>query len=309
MLRTGGGDVEPGEDAGVGGPGNATQGPGEQLLEQDAAASRVAVRENLQLALEIGFDRWGRMWMCAVFVLLLGMICVLVWSQWVYDLHHDDQCDQPLAFMLRVLYILVAVHAFQREIIRHLLCYSMLRDGPIEPLRVVIFRRIYFCATLMWPIMGAWMLARTQKCSSALRATVRVITLYYLTFVLIAIIVPAFLVAVLLVLIQHGVVRMPRSRNAAPDDLIDQLPRVTYSPELFDDNRPGCYPLACPICLDSFSSERLISRTPCTAGRHAFHTDCLQGWLRNAHTCPLCRADLTGAPGAGDEETGIELSS
>eukprot|EP00415_Alexandrium_ostenfeldii_P001624 UN1624 len=212
--------------------------------------------------------------------------------------------------MLRVLYILVAVHAFQREIVRHLLCYSMLRDGPVEPLRVVVFRRIYFFATLMWPIVGAWMLARTQKCSSALRATaVRVITLYYVTFVLIAIIIPALLVAVMLFLIQRGAVQMPRSRNAAPDDLIDRLPRVSFDPELFDDNRPGCYSLACPICLDTFNSDRPISCTPCVAGRHAFHTDCLQGWLRNAHTCPLCRADLIGALGTGDVEAGIELST
>jgi len=151
------------------------------------------------------------------------------------------------------------------------------------------------------------MLSKTQKCSSQLINAVWVITAYYAVVAVVAIIMPACLISVMLCLVRRGLIRAPRSRHAAPEGLIDQLPKVQFVEELFDDSN---YPVACPICLDTFDAERPITRTLCTKtpSGHAFHTDCLQGWLRCARTCPLCRQDLTELGGVPDETVGMELA-
>ena len=44
----------------------------------------------------------------------------------------------------------------------------------------------------------------------------------------------------------------------------------------------------------------VIRRTPCN---HYIHEDCLKGWLQQAQSCPLCRANLHSY-GAEDVEKG-----
>merc|ERR1719223_2583101 len=96
---------------------------------------------------------------------------------------------------------------------------------------------------------------------------------------------------------------MPRHANAAPEDLIEQLPKVTYDPSLFnDEGGPGCFPSQCPVCLETFDASRQISKTTCRPSGHAFHTDCLRGWLQCARTCPLCRTDLTDLADSDPED-------
>lgn len=286
----------------------------EELLEQGVPvpeANRLAVRSNLQGALEVSFQRWGRWWLCAVILLFLGLFCIIIWSQWIYDATSDEQCDQPLKKMLRLLYIIIALHAFQREIIRHLLCYSMTRDGPMEPCRVTLFRRCTVLATAVWPLAATWMLANVHVCNSRLRLAVTVIAAYYAVVVVVAILVPMFLISVMLCLVRRGLVRLPRSENAAPDDLIERLPKARFDPALFDDSgRPGSYPSSCCICLEAFDDREPITRSPCgTVSHHAFHTSCLQGWLQCARTCPLCRKDLLEAAEGRDVEVGAALES
>lgn len=263
-----------------------------------AEASRLAVQSSLQAALEVSFERWGRMWLCAVLLLVLGMFCILIWSQWVYDDHRDDQCDQPLATMLRLLYVIIAVHAFQREIIKHILCYSMTRDGPDEPCRVRLLRRTSVTATLLWPFVGGWMLSQTHDCSPQLQLAVEVISMYYGLVAFVAIILPACCITAMTFLLRRGLIRMPRSRNAAPAELIEQLPKVVFEEARFQDSP---YPAQCPICMDDFSAAAPITITTCRPNAHVFHTECLGDWLQCARTCPLCRVDLTEeAPAQGE---------
>mmetsp|Transcript_102947 Transcript_102947/g.258217 ORF Transcript_102947/g.258217 Transcript_102947/m.258217 type:complete len:295 (-) Transcript_102947:150-1034(-) len=284
----------------------------EELVQQGIPApeaNRLAVRASLQAALEVSFEHCGKIWLLSVILLVAGMFCVLIWSQYIYDAHKNDPCDQPLAFMLRLLYIIIAVYAFQREIVRHLLCYSMVRDGPVEPCRVVLFKRLCFSATILWPIVGGFMLMQAQSCTDQLKMAVRVITAYYAVVAVVAVIAPACFITVMLFLIRRGLVRMPRNANAAPEDFIEQLPKIPYDPVLFnDEGGPGCYPSQCPVCLDNFDACRPISKTTCRPNGHAFHTECLSGWLQCARTCPLCRMDLTDPDGANDPEAGMEMA-
>jgi len=278
----------------------------EELVEQGVSVSearRLAVQASLRAALEASFERWGALWLCALAALVLGMLCVAVWADRVCEAHRDDRCDQPLALMLRLLSLILVVLTFQQAIIRNLLCYSMSRDGPVAPCRVVCFRRSSMLATVLWPIVGYWMLSHAHNCSTELKTAVRVITGYYMIVALVVLVVPGCFIGVMLFLIRHRLIRMPRSRHAAPDDLITKLPKLKYDPGLFNDRcGPGCYPSECPICLDAFGPDRQITRTPCQPNNHAFHTDCLRGWLQCARTCPLCRTDLTDLADSDPED-------
>lgn len=291
----------------------------EELLEAgppEAEANRLAIRSSFQNVLEVGFERWGRYWLCVVILLFLGMLCVVIWSQWVYDsCKTDNHCNQPLKLMLRLLYLIIAVYAFQREIIRHLLCYSMMRDGPEEPCRVVLFRRLALLAMGLWPVAGTWMLLHVGPgCNPDLQHAILVIIIYYAVMVVVAVLVPACVIGVMFCCVRHGLMQPPRSANAAPEDLIERLPIVEYDPRLFDDSGdPGTYPASCAICLDTFGEDLGITRVPCgSRSHHAFHTECLRGWLHCARTCPLCRKNLTNAADDAqdsDAEAGIELAT
>mmetsp|Transcript_38264 Transcript_38264/g.108196 ORF Transcript_38264/g.108196 Transcript_38264/m.108196 type:complete len:297 (+) Transcript_38264:41-931(+) len=286
----------------------------DELIEQGVSpseANRMAVRSSLQVALEASFEHWGRLWLFAVIILVLGMFAVLVWSQWIYDAHCNDVCDQPLALMLRLLYIITGIHVFNREIISRILCYNVARDGPVEPCRVAFFRRASSSAAIVWPVAGIWMLMHSPKCSAELKLAVQVIIIYYAAVALVVVILPTLVVTVMLFLIRRGILPVP-SHNPAPDGFVDTLPTVQYDPCVFnDDGPPGTYPAACPICIDDFTADKPITCTPCasTSQGHAFHTECLRGWLQRARTCPLCRTDLTKAPGSGDPEAGMELQT
>jgi hypothetical protein len=46
---------------------------------------------------------------------------------------------------------------------------------------------------------------------------------------------------------------------------------------------------ACAICLSNWEPQDRIKLTPCG---HAFHEECLRGWIMKKETCALCRKDL-----------------
>lgn len=283
------------------------------MSREDLREETTTARASFLNVLEIVLERFGRFWMCIVFLLCLGMLCVVIWSQWVYDSCNKDQCNQPLKPMLRVLYLIIAIHAFHREFVRHLLCYDMMRDGPEEPCRVLVFRRASLAVTGLWPVAGSWMLFNMgPQCCPGLKLAMQVIVIYFGVIVAVALLAPAIVVVVVLFLVRAGFIQPPRSVHAAPPDLIERLPKVDFDPDLFDDSgNEGTYPASCSICLDSFHGGEGITRVPCGARcHHAFHTDCLRGWLHCASTCPLCRKNISNAadlPDAGESDTEADI--
>lgn len=260
-------------------------------------AGRIAVRASLQQVMEASFERClGQVWLCATLLILVGMFAVLLWSQAVYAAHSQDMCDQPLALMLRLIFIIAILQGLQRDIVRNCLCYDMARDGPMEPLRVRLFRRLSILSAVVWPVVATVMLIRTEKCNSELVLATKVIVSYYCVLAFVLVIAPLFFISVMMCLVRRGLIRLPRSSAAAPEELIEQLPEVPFDPALFnDEGGAGRHPSSCPVCLEAFSADRPIKRTPCG---HVFHTDCLGGWLQVARSCPLCRLDLTTEGGS-----------
>ncbi|XP_040383876.1 RING-H2 finger protein ATL29-like [Oryza brachyantha] len=72
----------------------------------------------------------------------------------------------------------------------------------------------------------------------------------------------------------------------------------------FDQASAAVVPPECVVCLSDFTGGddvRLL-----TACRHAFHTACIDSWLRAHTTCPVCRSDLD-APVHGEPAIAVDV--
>ena len=86
--------------------------------------------------------------------------------------------------------------------------------------------------------------------------------------------------------------------------VIDAIPKIEFGSEEWNARGRGDKEdEACSVCIDSFErGEVLCSLLTC---QHAFHKDCIEGWLAQNTTCPNCRASLVPVEGdEGDEESG-----
>ncbi|OMO77627.1 Zinc finger, RING-type, partial [Corchorus olitorius] len=55
----------------------------------------------------------------------------------------------------------------------------------------------------------------------------------------------------------------------------------------------------CSVCLGEYQAEDKLQQIP--ACGHTFHMDCIDHWLANHTTCPLCRLSVLASPKASDE--------
>ena len=63
------------------------------------------------------------------------------------------------------------------------------------------------------------------------------------------------------------------------------------------------YQTECPICLEEFQPNNVITKTEC---RHVFHKECIKAWLQNSKsTCPCCRQQLLHTSYTKKESLGI----
>merc|ERR1719491_626173 len=78
------------------------------------------------------------------------------------------------------------------------------------------------------------------------------------------------------------------SRGARPGTL-EAMESVEYDPAVFaDPDDPGdARPQReCCCCLDEYTAEEAIVKTPC---QHYLHRACLGKWLQQSNVCPICR--------------------
>ncbi|KAL4384199.1 hypothetical protein GQ457_15G027960 [Hibiscus cannabinus] len=45
----------------------------------------------------------------------------------------------------------------------------------------------------------------------------------------------------------------------------------------------------CTICLEELEVGSEVSRMPCC---HRFHGECIEKWLKQSHSCPICRFQM-----------------
>ncbi|XP_039843437.1 putative RING-H2 finger protein ATL69 isoform X2 [Panicum virgatum] len=61
--------------------------------------------------------------------------------------------------------------------------------------------------------------------------------------------------------------------------------------------RPPVQEAQCPVCLEEYEAKDVV-RVLQACG-HAFHAPCIDAWLRQHPTCPICRASLRAKAGGG----------
>lgn len=80
----------------------------------------------------------------------------------------------------------------------------------------------------------------------------------------------------------------PRSRGV-DQSIIEAFPVIGYGAVKII--RTSKTPLECAICLSEFVDNDILLLLP--GCRHVFHTDCINIWLENRVTCPVCRSNLS----------------
>jgi len=86
--------------------------------------------------------------------------------------------------------------------------------------------------------------------------------------------------AMRLALMNDGGVGSDSEASGVPQNVIDSLPTLVYT--------KGCIPAEktmCSICLNDYEVKDELRTLPCT---HFFHSACIDRWLSNHTTCPLC---------------------
>lgn len=64
------------------------------------------------------------------------------------------------------------------------------------------------------------------------------------------------------------------------------------------------YPCRCSICLGDYKANDRLQQIPMCG--HTFHMDCINHWLTNNTTCPLCRVSLLPASKAASDPVGTQ---
>ena len=50
----------------------------------------------------------------------------------------------------------------------------------------------------------------------------------------------------------------------------------------------------CAVCLEMLTKDAVVRRLPCNA-MHCFHQECIDRWLKDSHSCPMCRTPVRPA--------------
>lgn len=90
----------------------------------------------------------------------------------------------------------------------------------------------------------------------------------------------------------HGGLLLSPSHGLNPE-VIKTFPTFKYS--TVKNQKIGNRALECAVCLCEFENDDTLRLLP--RCNHAFHPDCIDSWLKDHTTCPVCRANLADEQG------------
>jgi len=70
--------------------------------------------------------------------------------------------------------------------------------------------------------------------------------------------------------------------------------------------RPPVQEAQCTVCLEEYEAKDVVRVLP--ACGHAFHAPCIDAWLRQHPTCPVCRASLRSKASGGNRAAAPDYS-
>lgn len=92
-----------------------------------------------------------------------------------------------------------------------------------------------------------------------------------------------------------GLSGQPARRRGLSSSQLEAFPVVEYTPQGEGSSEEGGreQETTCCICLCDYDEGELLRALPCS---HLFHIHCIDTWLGSNMVCPMCKADLSGAP-------------
>nr|XP_043616913.1 E3 ubiquitin-protein ligase ATL6-like [Erigeron canadensis] len=91
----------------------------------------------------------------------------------------------------------------------------------------------------------------------------------------------------------HRAARLAAVSRGLSSEVLETFPTFAYS--AVKGLKIGKGALECAVCLNEFDDEETIRLIPkCD---HVFHAECIDAWLENHVTCPVCRSNLVPQPG------------
>ncbi|KAL5074909.1 hypothetical protein RYX36_013893 [Vicia faba] len=84
-----------------------------------------------------------------------------------------------------------------------------------------------------------------------------------------------------------------RRHRGLDSEIIETFPTFVYS--AVKGHKIGRTLLECAVCLNEFQDDETLRLIPNCS--HVFHPECIDAWLVNHSTCPVCRANLIPKPG------------
>jgi len=69
--------------------------------------------------------------------------------------------------------------------------------------------------------------------------------------------------------------------------ILPHLPHYTFTE--FKSKKKMIEDEGCVICMNNYQDENVVTELPCN---HFFHQHCINIWLENHNTCPMCRAEV-----------------
>ncbi|KAH7430270.1 hypothetical protein KP509_09G091300 [Ceratopteris richardii] len=80
--------------------------------------------------------------------------------------------------------------------------------------------------------------------------------------------------------------KVERSIQGVEPSVVSWFPTIKFNQHLFSSNEDNL----CTICLNDYKEKEILRILP-ECG-HSFHVICIDLWLRQHHTCPICRISL-----------------
>jgi hypothetical protein len=238
-------------------------------------------------------------------LLLFGILVCWVVLTSAYVVSIDKICDVPLKPYFWLVTLQLILDVFRSDIMR-LVCRWDANSRERIPCRVITYNIIYLTYALLVLRLGirsvyvrnGGMCRHTAPELFQSSAAFVTLSIAAWSTIVLGYLVPFCFVATLLTwngytpasdadrqgrMMGGGFGGVFPSTSGAPPECIDQM-RVVLLDEFRND-----FPRECCICIGDFVAGDVIVATSCN---HVFHKQCCREWLRQARTCPVCRADI-----------------
>lgn len=221
--------------------------------------------------------------------LLLYMLAVLVTTVFVLVWYWDGQYSQPLREWLIVNAALTTLRTCGRIGMR---VFPTDRWRTLRSILIWFFRFLTL-ASLAWFIAGIRFLRLESRQTQGEHGPVHLLITIIISFELIVLCLSIILCIVIFLFALHPVLTGRQGPPAATEEDLVKLRLFKFSPDDVIENGNDTE-LSCSICLCDYEPDDLLRELPCAVGRHVFHAKCVDGWLTQKLSCPICRDDPLG---------------